>query len=113
LWMMGATLNPSLTVAKEMDALKDEKQAHSVYDLYYRSAFHGVPFPSAKKNFACELRCIDGTMTFSITTLSIMTFSKMTLSIMTLSIMTLSIMTLSIMLSIMTLSIMTLNAEGC
>jgi hypothetical protein len=51
LWMMGATLNPSSTVAKEMDAcLKDEIQTHSAYDPSHRSALHGVPFPSAKKN---------------------------------------------------------------
>lgn len=51
LWMMGATLNPSSTVAKEMDAcLKDEIQTHSVYDSSSRSGFHGVPFPGSKKN---------------------------------------------------------------
>jgi hypothetical protein len=49
--MMGATLNPNSSVAKEMDAcLKDEIQTHSAYDPSVRNTFHGVPFPGAKKN---------------------------------------------------------------
>jgi hypothetical protein len=49
--MMGATLNPTSSVAKEMDAcLKDEIQTHSAYDPSHRSAVHGVPFPGARKN---------------------------------------------------------------
>jgi len=51
LWMMGATLNPNSSVAKEMDAcLKDEIQTHAAYDPSHRSALHGVPFPGAKRN---------------------------------------------------------------
>jgi hypothetical protein len=51
--MMGATLNPNSSVAKEMDAcLKDEIQTHSAYDPSLRTTYHGVPFPGsvAKKN---------------------------------------------------------------
>jgi hypothetical protein len=55
--MMGATLNPNSSVAKEMDAcLKDEIQTHSAYDPTVRNAFHGVPFPGAKKNSHVILR---------------------------------------------------------
>ena len=57
IWMMGATLNPNSSVAKEMDAcLKDEIQTHSAYDSALRPAHHGVPFPgAAKKNAAVSL----------------------------------------------------------
>jgi hypothetical protein len=53
LWMMGATLNPTSSVAKEMEnCLKEEIQTHSAYDPTLRTSFHGVPFPGAvvKKN---------------------------------------------------------------
>ncbi len=49
-WMMGATLNPSSSVAKEMDAcLKDEIRTHAAYDPVSRNSYHLPPLPRTKK----------------------------------------------------------------
>ena len=53
LWMMGASLNPESAMAKEMDSvLKNEIQAHSVFDPLAQPVYHGVPLPGSKRNRA-------------------------------------------------------------
>ena len=53
LWMMGASLNPESAMAKEMDSvLKNEIQAHSVFDPMAQPVYHGVPLPGSKRNRA-------------------------------------------------------------
>ena len=48
---MGATLNPNSSMADEMDmVLKNEIQAHSVYDISMQPSYHGVPLPGGKRN---------------------------------------------------------------
>ncbi len=50
-WMMGASLNPSSAMAKEMNvALDDEIKAHSsAYDPTKDKHYLGVPFPGGRK----------------------------------------------------------------
>ena len=44
-WMLGATLNPSSNMAKEMNlALEDEKRTHAAYDPANDKQYLGVPF---------------------------------------------------------------------
>ena len=48
---MGATLNPNSSMAEEMDVvLKNEIQAHSVFDISMQPSYHGVPLPGGKRN---------------------------------------------------------------
>ena len=51
LWMMmGGSLNPNSTMAEEMDnVLKNEIQAHSVYDTSMQTNYHQVPLPGGKR----------------------------------------------------------------
>ncbi len=49
-WMMGASLNPSSEMAKDMNvALEDEIKAHSAYDPNKDKHYLGVPFPGARR----------------------------------------------------------------
>ena len=51
--MMGASLNPSSEMAKEMDSvLKSEIRAHSAYDITAQPNYHGVPLPGSKRSRA-------------------------------------------------------------
>merc|ERR1719150_2684411 len=48
--MMGGSLNPNSTMAEEMDnVLKNEIQAHSVYDTSMQTNYHQVPLPGGKR----------------------------------------------------------------
>ena len=48
--MMGASLNPNSSMAKEMNSvLKNEIQAHSVFDASAQPSYHGVPLPGSRR----------------------------------------------------------------
>jgi hypothetical protein len=49
-WMMGATINPSSIMAKEMSiALDNETKTHAPFDAKNQKDYVGVPFPRRRR----------------------------------------------------------------